>query len=143
MIEFSYAKGRIPDSIQFIIREIKEFEEEYNNKTWNEYQKDTKLQKLIERTVENILTALVEICGTILAEKGIAAENYSEVLSRTMGLFNFKDDEQRNIAKLAIQRNRLAHRYLDFKWQAIQMFKEQKVLVKKLLQKIMESTPKL
>jgi hypothetical protein len=56
MAEFRYAKGRILESIQFISEEILEFEQEYQGKTWREYQEDRKLQKLIDRTVENILT---------------------------------------------------------------------------------------
>lgn len=139
MAEFSYAKGRMEDSLQFILQEIKEYEEEYSGKNWQEYQKDRKIQKLMDRTVENILTALVEVCGTMLADKGISAENYSEVLAKAADLLGFTADEQKGISKLAAQRNRLAHRYLDFKWQAISSFAEQKELIKKLLKKILES----
>ena len=56
MAEFSYAKGRILDSLQFIGREMDEFEKEYEKKTWQNYQQDVKLQKLMDRTVENIFT---------------------------------------------------------------------------------------
>ena len=55
MVEFKYAQGRIPESIQFISEEIREFEQDYLDRTWREYQEDKKLQKLIDRTVENIL----------------------------------------------------------------------------------------
>ena len=61
MPEFKYARGRIGESLQFITEEIKEFESEYANKTLREYQEDKKLQKLMDRTVENILTALIDI----------------------------------------------------------------------------------
>ncbi|OGC24014.1 hypothetical protein A3J90_01875 [candidate division WOR-1 bacterium RIFOXYC2_FULL_37_10] len=138
MVEFSYAKGRIADSLQFILQEIKEFEVEYNNKSWEQYHKDSKIQKLMEKTVENILTALLEVGGTILAEKGIATENYKEVLMKTAELFNFTKEEQESLSKLAVQRNRLAHRYLDLKWESIKMFKGQVNLIKKLLQKVLE-----
>ena len=138
MAEFSYAKGRIGESLQFIAGEIEEFKKEYSKKTWAEYQKEGKLQKLMERTVENILTALVEVCGTFLAEKGIAAENYGEVLRKAAELIGFDEQEQNNIAKLAAQRNRLAHRYLDYKWDAIKAFNEQKDLIEGLLQKILD-----
>lgn len=138
MAEFSYARGRISESLQFIAKEMKEFENEYAQKTWQEYQKDNKLQKLMERTIENILTALVEVCGTLLAEKGIAAENYGEVMSKTGQMFGFSEQEQNNFAKFAVQRNRLAHRYLDYKWQAIQFYKEQKKLIQRLLDQILK-----
>lgn len=138
MAEFSYAKGRIPDSLQFISAEIKEFENEYLKKSWEEYQKDTKLQKLMDKTIENILTALIEICGTVLSENGVAAENYSEVLSKASEYFKLPKDQEKNLAKLAAQRNRLAHRYLDYKWQAIKMFVEQKEIIMKLLELILQ-----
>jgi len=137
MAEFTYAKGRIFESIQFIPREIEEFQREYAQKTWKDYQEDTKLQKLMDRTVENILTALIEVCGTVLAERGMAAENYGEVLKETAKLLGFSSSEQENLAKLAIQRNRLVHRYLDFRWQAIKMYQEQQELIITLLERIL------
>lgn len=138
MPEFKYAKGRIPETIQFISEEIKEFEDEYTNKTWRDYQNDKKLQKLMDRTVENILNALIEICGTILAEEGISAESYVDVMKKCTKFFNFEEVEQEKFAKLAIQRNRLVHRYLNFRWQAIKMFIEQKELIIKLTNKVLE-----
>lgn len=138
MAEFAYAKGRVSESVQFISQEMKEFDNEYINKGWEEYKTDTRLQKLMDRTVENILTALIEVCGTILTEKGIAAENYSEVLREIGKLFGFSKDEQEDLAGLAIQRNRLAHRYLDLRWQAVKMYGEKANLIKRLLKQILE-----
>ncbi|MBI5700453.1 DUF86 domain-containing protein [Candidatus Saganbacteria bacterium] len=139
MAEFSYAKGRVGDSLHFIANEMKEYENDYGARTWEEYQKDIKLQKLVDRTVENVLTALIEVCGTLLAEKGISAENYSEVLSKAADLFGFDLESQKNLAKLAVQRNRLAHRYLDLKWQAVKAFSEQKGLILRLIEKILNA----
>lgn len=75
MPEFSYARGGIEGSVQFLSGEIREFQSDYADKTLSNYQEDSKFQKLMDRTVENILTALIEVCGTVLAEKGIRAEN--------------------------------------------------------------------
>lgn len=138
MAEFDYAKGRISESIQFISREIKEFEDEYTNKSWQEYQNGIKLQKLIDRTVENILTALIEVCGTILIQQGVAADNYSEVLKRCGHFFGFTEEEQEKLARLAIQRNRLAHCNQNFRWNAIKPFSENRDLVINLIKKILE-----
>lgn len=66
MPEFRYAKGRSIDSIRFISEEMKEFKDDYAPKNRSEYEADRKLQKLMDRTVENILTALIEVCGTFL-----------------------------------------------------------------------------
>jgi len=138
MTEYRYAKGRIAESIQFISQELKEFEDEYASKNWIEYKDDKKLQKLIDRTVENILTALIEVCGTVLTEEGIGVESYSDALRKCSNFFSFSEEAQENLAKLAIQRNRLTHRYLNFRWQAIKMFLEQKNLVIKLITAILE-----
>jgi uncharacterized protein YutE (UPF0331/DUF86 family) len=138
MAEFTYAKGRINESLQFISKEMKEFELEYASKTWEEYQKDNKLQKLMDRTVENILTALIEVCGTLLASKGIAAENYSEVLGKAAEMLGMNPAEGEALMKLAIQRNRLAHRYLDFRWQAIKIYIDQRETIGKLLDGILK-----
>lgn len=139
MPEFNYAKGRITDSLQFIATEIKEFEQDYIFKSWKDYKKDRKLQKLMDRTIENIFTALIEICGTILTQEGISADSYAQVLSECAQRLGFSEEEQETLAKLAIQRNRLAHRYLNFRWQAINMFIKNKSLIVKLLTKISEN----
>jgi len=138
MPEFNYAKGRISDSLQFIATEIKEFEQDYIFKSWKDYKKDRKLQKLMDRTVENIFTALIEICGTILTQEGISVESYAQVLSECAQRLGFSEEEQETLAKIAIQRNRLAHRYLNFRWQAINMFIKNKSLILKLLTKVSE-----
>ena len=138
MPEYRYAKGRIVESVQFIGEEMQEFEKEYSTRTWQDYQKDKKLQKLMDRTVENILTALIEVSGALLAEEGIAGESYSEILKKTGEFFGFTNEEQENLSKLAVQRNRLAHRYLNFRWQAINMYTQQRDVLKRLLSAVLE-----
>ena len=140
MPEFRYAKGRIGESIQFISEEMREFEEEYANKAWVDYQNDRKLQKLMDRTVENILTAFIEICGTVSTEEGLGVESYTDAIRKASRHFGLSEDEADSLGKLAIQRNRLAHRYLNFRWEAIRMFNEKKDLIIKLLNKILETT---
>jgi len=142
MPEFTYAKGRVAESIQYLSEEIKEFESEYANKTWKDYQNDKKLQKLMDRTVENVLTALIEVCGTILAEEGIGVDSYSDALKKSAKLLGFSETDQDVLSRLAIQRNRLAHRYLNFRWQAIKMFNEQKNLIIEFVSKILEREKK-
>lgn len=138
MPEFRYARGRLVESIHFISEEIREYQEEYSGKTWKEYQEDKKLQKLMDRTVENVLTALIEICGTFLTEKGIAVESYGEALKKCGQLLGFSEGEQEDLFKLAVQRNRLAHRYLNFRWQALKAFKEKKDLVIRMITSLLE-----
>src|SRR3990170_6155991 len=138
MPEFNYARGRIEESLQFITGEIKEFESEYASKKFNNYQEDKKLQKLMDRTVENILTALIEVCGTILVQEGIDVENYGEALAKCCKLLGLSEEEQRNLSKLAVQRNRLAHRYLNFRWQAIKTYVDSKDIILKIIDSILK-----
>jgi len=133
--EYHYAKGRISESIQFIVEELREYDTDYSQITWDEYRDDKKIQKLIDRTVENILTAAIETCGTLLAEEGIAAANYAEVLAQGANLLGFSAEDQENLSKLAAVRNRLAHRYLNFRWQSVQLFAEQRELILNLITK--------
>lgn len=142
MPEFKYAKGRVFETMQFIAAEMKEFDEEYANKSRLDYQNDRRLQKLIDRTVENILTALIELCGTILTEKGIVIEGYAQVLSECARLFGLTEEEQDSLGKLAIQRNRIAHRYLNFRWEAVCMFNRTRPIISKLITKILEKEGK-
>jgi uncharacterized protein YutE (UPF0331/DUF86 family) len=132
MPEFSYARGRILDSLRYLTEEMREFQDDYAAKTWQDYQTDRKLQKLIDRTVENILTALIEICGAFLTEKGIAADSYSDVLKKAGSRLGLTNEEQKNLAGLAMQRNRLAHRYLNFRWQTIRAYSERSDLIAKV-----------
>jgi uncharacterized protein YutE (UPF0331/DUF86 family) len=133
MVDFQYAKGRIEESVDFISKEMEEFEKDYAAKDWQEYKENNKLQKLIDRTVENILTALIEISGTIVVEEGISGRSYAEILVKVGQLFGFTDKEQEELSKLAVQRNRLAHRYLNYRWEAIRSYKKAAPLIRRLL----------
>lgn len=143
MPEFRYAEGRIAESVAFITREMQEFDTDYAVVTWKQYREDGKLQKLADRTVENVLTALIETCGTILTREGLAADSYGEALGRCGKLFGFSEEEQLRLEKLAIQRNRLAHRYLDFRWQAVNLFRRERDLVRRLLARILAQEERL
>lgn len=138
MPEFRYAKGRILESLAYITQEMSEFEAEYISKTWQEYAADTKLQKLIDRTIENILTAVIEVGGVVLTEKNISAESYSDVMQKIGDVFSFSKDEVQLLAKFAIQRNRLAHRYLNFRWQVMKFYVQNRDVLKKLMNFVYE-----
>ena len=139
MPDFGYAKGRIAETVAFILDEVKEFDSEYADKTWKEYQNDKKLQKLMDRTVENIITALIELCGTVITKENISAVNYADVLSKCAKFYKLDEHVQKNFSTLAIQRNKLAHRYLYFRWQAIKLFSEQEENILKLLNIVIDS----
>ncbi|OGW03303.1 MAG: hypothetical protein A2889_04955 [Nitrospinae bacterium RIFCSPLOWO2_01_FULL_39_10] len=136
MPEFKYAKGRVMESLAYITREMDEFESDYSSKTWADYSSDTKLQKLIDRTIENILTAVIEVSGVVLTERGISADSYPDVMKKIGDYFKFGDEEKENLAKFAVQRNRLAHRYLNFRWQVVKFYVQNRGVLKKLINSV-------
>ncbi len=133
MPERVYAKGRITEPLSFIAKEMEEFDAEYASTKWQEHAKNSKLQKLIDRTIENILTAFIEVSGVVLTENNIMAENYPDVMKKVGGYFRFKKTEADILAKFAIQRNRLAHRYLNFRWEVARFYVANRAVLKKLL----------
>jgi uncharacterized protein YutE (UPF0331/DUF86 family) len=136
MPEFNYAKGRILDSLQFISAEMKEFKNDYSEKSLSDYENDRRLQKLMDRTVENILTALIEVCGTLNTENGIDVSSYQEAIRECARFLKFTEGEQNRLARLAPLRNRLAHRYLNFRWQVIKTFRTEIPLITELIETI-------
>jgi uncharacterized protein YutE (UPF0331/DUF86 family) len=134
MTEFNYAAGRILESLQFISKEMKEYQSDYSDKTLSDYKNDIKLQKLMDRTVENILNALIEVCGALNIENGTSVSNYQEAIKECAKFLKFTEEQQNKLGRLANLRNRLAHRYLNFRWQVIRTFHTEMNLVTDLIE---------
>lgn len=133
-----YGNGRVVDSIQFILREMAEFDQDYANKDCKKYTNDIKLQKLIEKTIENVLTAVIDVNKVELTREGIVSENCSERM-RTVGrLFKLDEFECEELAKLVNQRNYLMYRYLDLKWQVVITYKKNRPLLMKFLRLVLD-----
>lgn len=138
MPEFRYARGRVIETLAFITKEMNEFDSDYISKTWQDYAADTKLQKLIDRTIGNILTAIIEVSGVVLTENNVAAESYPEAMRKIGSFFGLDEADSEALAKAAIQRNRLAHRYLNFRWQVVNFYIEYREVLKKLVNAVYE-----
>jgi uncharacterized protein YutE (UPF0331/DUF86 family) len=141
--EFSYAKGRILPSVEFILKEMDDFDRHFSKISWNDYRvMDTLKAKAMEKTVENILTALIEIAGTIAVESEIIVESYSAALTEASLIIGLNEESAVALGKLAGMRNRLAHRYLDFKWETIKAYKGAKSLIKDFLKRVVSREKK-
>lgn len=115
--DFLYAKGRILSSIEFILKEMEDFDKHFPEISWDDYRMlDTLKAKAMEKTVENILTALIETAGTIAVESEKIVESYAAVLTEAGLIIGLSEDSAITLGKLASMRNRRAHRYLDFKF---------------------------
>jgi len=87
------------------------------------YLKDSNARRNVERWIENIVNASMDIAKVLLAssEKRIP-QTYREILS-DLGTFpDFDPGEAKRLAGFAKLRNILAHEYLDIRWSRISAF---------------------
>ncbi len=108
--------------VDFLSTESEDFKK-FRQVTWQEYQSERPKRREIERWVENIVNASLDIAKILLAsEKKDIPATYQETL-RLLGTTNiFSPDFADRFSKWARLRNILAHRYLDLKWEQIHKF---------------------
>lgn len=111
-----------------ILRYLKFLESEFSELdkikaiSWEDYLNDSFKRKVIERWIENIVMAMLDIAKIILAsDKKQIPETYKEIL-KNFGIFYFNQDFGEKIAWFAIMRNIIVHEYLDIRWKRIKKF---------------------
>ena len=52
----------------------------------------------MDRTVENILTVLIEVSGAVLTQEGIPIESCAQVLSECAKKFSFSEKQQEELS---------------------------------------------
>jgi len=113
------------EKIHFLRAELKEIEE-FKKLTFQEYSKNKVKRRNIERWVETILNATIDIAKLILAsEGGRMPRSYEEALLGFVTFIGFEFEEAKKFSKFAGIRNILAHEYLDILYSRIQKFLEQ------------------
>ncbi len=119
---------------------------EYHALDWTQYQQDNKTRRIVERAIENIMNAIIDISKTLLAsEKREIPQTYRDIV-RLAGTLPGAEQEVADRLSLWVDlRNILAHEYLDYRWKEIQGFlQESGVYVKKFIdaaKKFLEETP--
>lgn len=113
---------RLIARVQFLDIELQELPL-YKNLTFDTYCKDKVQRRNIERWVENIINATIDIAKIILAsEKKQMPKSYREVLLN-FGLFSgLNEEEAKRFSEFSKLRNILAHEYLDIVYEKIQSF---------------------
>lgn len=113
---------RLRVRIDYLKDELKELER-FKKITWREYRNDRDKRKIIERWVEIILNATIDIAKIVLAsEKKEAPRSYEEALFNFATFVGFGLEEAREFSKFAMLRNILAHEYLEILYSKIQLF---------------------
>jgi len=101
---------------------LSEYEREID---WKAYQSQRSKRLELERWVECLINATLDISKMVLTMRGEEIpETSREVLFRIgSGIYDSEEDAE-SFSELAKIRNTLAHRYLDIKWQDIKRFLE-------------------
>ncbi|MBI3442151.1 MAG: DUF86 domain-containing protein [Candidatus Sungbacteria bacterium] len=96
---------------------------EYRTLNWTGYQEDNKTRRVVERAIENIMNAIIDISKTLLAsEKREIPQTYRDIV-RLAGTIPGAQQEVADRLSLWVDlRNILAHEYLDYRWKEIRGF---------------------
>ena len=116
-------RARLEKIIQFLELEISDFPK-FEKMTWNEYTNERPKKREVERWVEQIVTAVINVAEIILAsEKRIIPETYRELVQTLGSVKTFDNNDLcQKLAYWTGLRNILAHEYLDYRWKNITKF---------------------
>lgn len=106
----------------FLDSELKD-SQKFLKLTQFEYEKDNAKRREVERWVENLINAAIDISKTVLAsEKQKIPSSYKEILRNISLVTDFPKEMGEQLADWTGLRNILAHEYLDIRWKRIEMF---------------------
>ncbi len=92
------------------------------------YAGDSNARRNVERWVENIVNASIDIAKVLLASAGgRIPQTYREILADLSSLPGFEAGMAEKLAAFSKLRNILAHEYLDIRWMQISTFIERAV----------------
>jgi uncharacterized protein YutE (UPF0331/DUF86 family) len=113
--------------VEFIYLELKDLEQ-YKNLTFEEYDTNRFIRRNVERIIENIANAIIDISKIIIANSDVQVpDSYREMILK-LSEFNIIDIAlATSIAEVARLRNILAHQYLDIRWEYLKNFIDEKI----------------
>lgn len=118
--------------------------QEFSKFTLHDYENDHHRRRELERLIENIMNATIDICKILLAsEKKPVPSTYKEIVRMAGGIPPFSSETAERLSGWTELRNILAHEYLDIRWHRIEDFiRNSEPYLKSLIQatrKILES----
>lgn len=115
-------KDRLIRIADFLEMELKD-QSQFTNLQQSNFEKDATLRRNVERWVENIVNASIDLAKILLAgEKKKIPETYRQIMESLSSLENFPIDLTQRLGEFTKLRNILAHEYLDIRFQQIQKF---------------------
>lgn len=110
----------IIERINFIKVELLDLVDKYQDTDWTMYSQNREVRRNIERIIENMANACIDIAKILLAGETIEIPGtYQEIILKLGELSIVSRELAGKIAALAKARNVLSHQYLDYKWDLI------------------------
>lgn len=95
----------------------------FSGLTFEQYQTDRHTRREVERLIENLANACLDIAKIILAGENLEVPStYSLAFARLSEAGLIPHDLAKELAALVRTRNVLAHQYLDIKWERLHHF---------------------
>jgi uncharacterized protein YutE (UPF0331/DUF86 family) len=115
-------KERIIKHLSFLEDEMEDYTR-FRELTWELFNKDRDVRRNVERWIENIINASIDIAKLLLTAENIKpGETYRETILKLSLVEGFEKENVREIARWVGLRNILAQEYLDVRWNSIERF---------------------
>lgn len=116
-------KAKLIPHLDYLEREIQFLPKYQEEVDWKVYQSVREKRLEIERWVESLINATLDLSKMMLTLKGKEVpETSRELLFKMASLMFDKEADAEAFSEMAKIRNTLAHRYLDIRWQDIKRF---------------------
>lgn len=118
----STGRTRLMQIIDFMQAELKDLNG-YKDLEYKQYSEDKNTRRLVDRMIENITNALIDIAKILISEKDLGMpDSYAGIMDELGKIFDLRKEEVNNLVQISKLRNILAHEYLDIRWQKISDF---------------------
>ncbi|MCL5408595.1 MAG: DUF86 domain-containing protein [Candidatus Omnitrophica bacterium] len=122
--------------VDFVITELKVLDD-FKDFTYQNYLNKSSDRKILERTVENIVNAIIDISKIILVVENIEIPtSYSDAIKKLSILKILDEYDAKILSGFVHLRNILAHEYLDLNWVEIKKFIENKHIILRFITKV-------
>jgi uncharacterized protein YutE (UPF0331/DUF86 family) len=115
-------KGDIAQRLDYMEIQLGDLRK-FDKLDWKSYQTDRDAQRNVERLIENVANATIDIAKIVLVGEDVEMPGSYRDIVLKLGLIGIlSESEAEKIAEYAKLRNILADQYLDIKWEKITHF---------------------
>jgi len=113
---------RLIKHITFLETELQDFER-FKSLSWAEYNKERSKRRNIERWIENIINASIDLSKIILVSENVPLpDTYKELVASLSLIPDFSKEHMKTLSEWVRFINIIAHEYLDIRWASIKKF---------------------